>query len=589
MALVRGIEIDYSRDSLITPFGLATLKDRYLIPRETSPQEAFARAATAYADDLEHAQRLYDYASKLWFMFSTPVLSNGGTEKGLGVSCYLNYVPDSRKGLTEHYTENAFLSSLGGGIGGYWGHVRSDGSSTSKGSVSSGSIPFIKVVDSEIMAFHQGGSRRGSYVICQDIGHSESEECINIRKPTGGDINRKALNLHNAINLPDAFMEAVDKGKQWDLRDPHSGNVTKTVSAREMWQLILETRVSTGEPYMLWVDTVNRFSSLSHQELNLKIYQSNLCHEIVQPTNDERTAVCCLSSVNLELYDEWKYNELFIEDLIRMLDNVISDFVSKAPPELNKAAFSASMERSLGLGAMGFHFYLQKNNIPFESPIAKGINLKQFELVKTRALAASEKLAEEKGAAPDITAAGVEKPRRNVYLIAIAPNASSSIICGETSPSIEPCRANAFTHKTMSGSFLVKNKFLEQRLEQYSRNDEDTWKSIITNAGSVQHLDFLTDWEKDVFKTALEIDQHWIIQHAADRQPFICQSQSLNLFFPANTNIKYLHSVHMMAWKSGVKSLYYCRSESISRPDLISKQIERVQRNDYEECISCSG
>lgn len=951
---------NYERDKLITKFGLETLHDRYLLSEEKSPQDAFLRASLAFSDDLDHAERMYDYVSKHWMMFATPILSNGGTTRGLAVSCYLNKVPDSREGLTAHYTENAFLSSLGGGIGGTWGSIRSNGEKVGKQSQSTGCIPFLKVVDSEMMAFQQGVSRRGSYAAYLPVDHPEIEEFIVMRKPTGGDVNRKCLNLHHGVCIPDSFMNAVQGDWDWQLVDPHSKKIAKTVKARHLWQLILETRMSTGEPYLFFSDTVERMKDPAHKDL--KIEASNLCcitgdqlvssqfglktvldlykdgknlivpgrdghynaspmtlikkdaevveiitkegyshkvtpdhkvwvkdfgwreakdlvkgdklqiqqiegqwgkvhrpkeaficglvagdgtfggnavcvdiweynfhhlpmlekmiheiieenlvtvsvreherptfnkantaqsncekvrlsssalsrclanlgftretkckvpafvlegdketvsnylaglyladctyqtsngastislasihvdllkdlqvilanfsirsninkmhskrqtllpdgkggkalyncqesfrllinnktdskkfldatgllalkpsekmsermnknremvdgkqfynlkhaksvtfdrlevrpnedvycvevfsddhawsvnglvtknSEIIEPTSDERTAICCLSSVNLEKFDEWKDDPIFIGDIVRFLDNVISDFIKRAPAALSKATFSASQERSIGLGAMGFHAYLQKNNIPFESALASGINRKVFSLIKSKAKEASEKLAEERGACPDLEKIGTK--RRNVYLMAIAPNATSSIICGETSPSIEPYRANAYVHKTMSGSFLVKNKFLKNLLIEKDMDRDEIWQSIITNEGSVQHLDFLTEWEKDIFKTSIEIDQHWIVQHAADRAPMICQSQSVNLFLPPDVNIKYLHSLHFQAWKKGLKTLYYLRSTSLKRAEIISARIAKLERKEYDDCISCQG
>lgn len=605
--------IDLSRDDMLTPFGIATLKDRYLLPEETSPQEAFMRAATAFGDDPAHAQRLYDYVSKGYFMFATPVLSNApkrtswgpefktnfvheryeAKKRGLPISCFLNFVPDSRKGLTEHYTENAWLSSIGGGVGGYWGAIRSNGIDTSGGSRSSGMIPFMKVVDSEVLAFAQGVTRRASYAAYADISHPEIVEFLEIRKPTGGDANRKCLNLHNAVNIPDAFMEIIEKcmkdpnaDDSWPLVDPHTKRVVQTVSAKELWQRILELRVQTGEPYMHFIDTTNRALPRAQREAGLWVHQSNLCSEITLPTNEDRTAVCCLSSVNLELFDEWSKLPLFIEDLVRMLDNVLEYFIANAPDDIYKAKYSASMERSIGLGAMGFHSLLQKKSIPFESAMATSINRQVFSLIKRKAEAATVKLAQERGACPD---AGGEM-RRNMHLLSIAPNASSSILCGGTSPAIEPHRANAFTHKTQSGSWLVKNKYLEDVLEAHGMNDEDTWSSIITNRGSVQHLDFLSQDEKDVFKTAMELDQRWLIEHAHHRQEYICQAQSLNLFLPADVDIAYLHHVHFRAWKAGLKTLYYLRSEAIKRADNVSVKLDKAVLKDTDNvCLSCEG
>lgn len=582
-----GIVIDYSRDNNLTKFGIDTLKDRYLIPGENSPQEAFARAAIAYADNLDHAQRIYDYASNLWFMFSTPILSNGGTKRGLGISCYLSNIADKRSSILDHYTENGWLSSQGGGIGSYWGHIRSSGVKTSKGSISLGSVPFIKVVDAEVMAFRQGYTRRASYAAYMPIDHPDIEEFISIRKPTGGDSNRKCLNIHNAICISDKFMEAVLDNKPWDLIDPHTREVRKTVKARELWQLILETRISTGEPYILFSDTTNEKIYKGQKDIGMNsIDCSNLCSEITLYTDENRTAVCCLSSVNLDLYDEWKDDPLFIDDIIRFLDNNITNFIDTAGEGFEKATYSASQERALGLGAMGFHSYLQRKNIPFENPIAVGLNKSIFENIKSKAIVASKKIALEKGKAPESTESD---NIRNVYLLAIAPNASSSIICGGVSPSVEPLRANAFTQKTMSGSFLVKNKSLEKRLRDLKQNTKDVWKSIIINEGSVQHLDFLSDWDKEVFKTAIEIDQRWIVQHASDRQEYICQSQSINLFFQPNVDVKYLNEVHIMAWEKKLKTLYYCRSVSLKNVEAISKQIDQTKTVENDECFSCQG
>ena len=589
------MQLNYSRDKYLSEFSIKTLEDRYLVGDEKSPQDAFARAAIAFSDNEEHAQRLYDYASKLWFMFSTPVLSNGGTKRGLPISCFLNYVDDSREGITDHYTENAFLSSVGGGVGGCWSGVRSVGSKTSNGSESTGVIPFMKVVDAEMLAFSQGVTRRGSYAAYLDISHPEIEEFLDVRKPTGGDINRKSVNLHHGVVISDEFMTIIENATKiegfddsWDLIDPHSGKVTKTVSAKTLWVKLIQNRVETGEPYIMFGDTVDEATPEFQKKLGLKVHQSNLCSEITLPTDKDRTAVCCLSSVNLEEYDEWKYNDDFIPDLIRMLDNVLEYFINYAPEQLSRAKFSASQERSLGLGAMGFHAYLQRNNIPFESAMAAGRNRMMFSRIKSEAERATRQLAEERGACPDGKDYGV----RNAHLLAIAPNASSSIICGNTSPSIEPYRANAFTQKTKTGSSLLKNEYLENVLQDLDQDTDEVWKSIVTNNGSVQHLDFLDDWTKDVFKTAVEIDQRWIIEMAADRQEHICQSQSLNVFFPANVSKQELHATHMMAWKRGVKTLYYLRSEAIKRAETVSDEALRqriFESMDEEGCLACEG
>ena len=586
------VKIDYSRDSLLTDFSIKTLQDRYLVGDEKSPQEAFARAAEAFADDDDHAQRIYDYASNLWFMFATPVLSNGGTARGLPISCFLNYVDDSREGITGHYTENAFLSSFGGGIGGSWSDVRSSGTRTSKGSESTGVIPFVKVVDAEMLAFSQGVTRRGSYAAYLHITHPEIEEFLDGRKPTGGDTNRRFLNLHHGIVISDRFMETIHRATKeegyddsWELVDPHTKEVKKVVSARALWVKILQNRMETGEPYVMFEDAVNNDLPSFQQKKGLYVNHSNLCSEITLPTNEERTAVCCLSSVNLEYFDEWKNHASFIPDLVRFLDNVLQYFIDNAPSQLEKAKYSAYRERSIGLGAMGFHAYLQKNNIPFEGPVAASANHMIFKHIKDGAMEETLQLAVERGACPDDDSCRV----RNAHLLAIAPNASSSIICGNTSPSIEPFRANAYTQKTKSGSYLQKNKFLEELLEKYGKNDDKTWRDIVTNKGSVQHLEFLSEAEKEVFKTAVEINQAWVIEHAAERQQFICQSQSLNLFFPPDVNKGELHNIHMVAWAKNLKTLYYLRSEAISRADNVSNEVKREIIFEQQDCLSCEG
>jgi len=589
------VQIKYNRDKYLSEFGIKTLQDRYMIEGENSPQDAFARAAKAFADDDAHAQRLYDYASQLWFMFSTPVLSNGGTTRGLPISCFLNYVDDSRHGITNHYTENAFLSSVGGGIGGCWNGVRSVGSTTSNGSESTGVIPFLKVVDAEMLAFSQGVTRRGSYAAYLDISHPEIEEFLDVRKPTGGDINRKSINLHHGVVVSDDFMKLIEKATKedgyddtWELKDPHSGRVVKTIPAKTLWVKLIQNRVETGEPYIMFEDTVQDALPEYQKELGLQVHHSNLCSEITLATARDRTAVCCLSSVNLEEYDSWCDNDQFIPDLIRMLDNVLEYFVKNAPNELERARYSAYMERSLGLGAMGFHAYLQRHNIAFESVSAKIANMKMFKRIKNEAVKATQALAVERGECPDGRGYGI----RNAHLLAIAPNASSSIICGNTSPSIEPYRANAFVQKTKTGSSLLKNEYLEHALDEIDMNHDEVWQSIVTNNGSVQHLDFLDDYTKDVFKTAVEIDQRWVIDLAADRQQYICQSQSLNMFFPANVSKQELHAIHMMAWKKKVKTLYYLRSEAFKRADKVSDEVLRQQifeSLDENACVACEG
>ena len=586
--------IDYSRDNLLGEFSIKTLADRYMLPEEKSPQEAFARAAKAFSDDEEHAQRIYDYASQHWFMFATPLLSNGGSSRGLPISCFLNYIEDSRHGITEVFTEDAFLSSVGGGIGSYWGDVRSSGVKTSSGSESTGVIPFIKVTDSLMLAFSQGVTRRGSNAAYLHVSHPEVEEFLDIRKPTG-DANRKCMNIHQGIVISDKFMRVIEKASldktfddSWPLIDPHSKKTIKTVSAKALWIKIIQNRAETGEPYIMWEDTVNDALPDFQARLGLKVRQSNLCSEITLPTDQNRTAVCCLSSVNIEKYDEWKNNKKFIPDLIRMLDNVLQYFIDNAPEQLYKAIYSATRERSIGLGAMGFHSYLQSKGVAFESAIAKSINNAIFKNIKEQAVEETTRLAIERGSCPDAKGYNI----RNAHLLAIAPNASSSIICGNTSPGIEPFRANAFNQKTMSGTFMLKNKFLEAQLETLGMNTETVWTSIMANRGSVQHLD-IPEQLKEVFKTAVEIDQRWVIEHAADRQHYICQSQSLNLFFPADVSKQELHYIHMLAWKKEVKTLYYLRSEAWRRSDNLSQKMERYNFDFSKpvdtECLSCEG
>ena len=583
------LNIEYSRDEYLTESGKTILKDRYLLPTEASPQDAFVRAAKTFADDQAHAQRLYDYASKLWFMFSTPVLSNGGTTRGLPISCFLNYVDDSREGLADHYTENIWLSSMGGGIGGYWGDVRSQGMSTSIGNKTTGVIPFMHVVDSQMTAFHQGATRRGSYASYMDISHPEIVEFIEMRKPTGGDIHRKNLNLHHGVNVSDKFMEAVVAGDSWDLIDPHTKQVINTTDARTLWIKLLETRIATGEPYISFIDTVNESLPETQKKLGLKFNHSNLCSEITLPTAKDRTAVCCLSSVNLEYFDEWKDNPQFIEDLVRMLDNVLEHFIQKAPDYMWRAVNSARCERAIGLGAMGLHSYFQKRAISMDSPMSKSINEYIFKHMYNEAQAANKKLGAERGSPADMEGTGL----RHSHVIAIAPNASSSVICGGTSPSIEPLRANAFSQKTLSGTFLMKNKYLEKTLIKYDRNNKEVWKSIVTNGGSVQHLSFLSEADKEVFKTAIEMNQRWLVDLAADRQKYICQSQSLNLFLPPDVDTKTLHGIHLRAWKSKVKTLYYMRSQALKKVENLSSKIERTIRQDFDTdetaCAACEA
>jgi ribonucleoside-diphosphate reductase alpha chain len=598
---IKVIKINKLRDKDITEFGLETLKrdNRYMLENEESPQEAFARAASAYASNEEHAQRIYDYASKRWFMFSSPILSNGGTDRGLPISCFLNHVEDSRDGLTEHYAENMWLSTMGGGIGSNWSQIRSNGESTSTGNKTTGVIPFMHVVDSLMLAANQGSTRRGACATYLDISHPEIEEFIDMRKPTvrdGGDFNRRNLNLHHGVNISDAFMEACENGSEWSLVDPNSGKVHKKIPARELWVKLLESRVETGEPFFHFIDTSNREMPLNLQKLGLRINHSNLCSEIYLPTNNQRTAVCCLSSVNLEKFDEWSEDDMFIRDLVEYLDNVLQSFIDTAPSHMHKAVFSASQERSIGLGAMGFHSFLQSKGVPFESALAVSWNKKMFGHIKRLCDVASLELGKERGEAPDMKGTG----HRFAHRTAIAPNATSGNICG-TSPSIEPWKANGFRQDTLSGAFPVKNKYLDKLLKEeynlYGEALESVWSSIFSNGGSVMHLEFMEDYHKEVFKTALELDQRWIVQHAGDRQPFICQGQSVNLFFRADADKLALHAAHFLAWKKGLKGLYYCRSQSVKQAEKVSDKVEREVREDYKNvmkmdedvCLACSG
>lgn len=596
LKLVESLKIDHSRDDLLTDFGKKTLVDRYLLPGE-SYQDMFARVSVAYADDIAHAQRLYDYMSRLWFMPATPVLSNGGAERGLPISCFLNSVDDSLDDIVQTWTENVWLASNGGGIGTYWGSIRSIGEKVGQNGQTSGIIPFIRVMDSLTLAISQGSLRRGSAAVYLDVHHPEIEEFLEIRKPSG-DFNRKSLNLHHGINITDAFMEAVRDDEDFGLISPKTGEVIKSIPARKLWQKILELRLQTGEPYIIYSDTVNRELPAHQRKLGLKVRQSNLCSEIMLPTGvdhhgKDRTAVCCLSSVNAEKYMEWKDDPQFIEDLFRFLDNVLQDFIDRAPAEMDRAVYSAIRERSVGLGLMGFHSFLQALNVPFESAMATSWNRKIFKHLRQHADLASVKLAEERGACPDAEENGVKA--RFSHKLAIAPTASISIICGGTSAGIEPIPANVYTHKTLSGSFTVKNPYLEKTLEEKGKNTPGVWSSILEHEGSVQHLDCLSQDEKDVFKTAFELDQRWVIEHAADRTPYICQSQSLNIFLPGDVNKWDLHMLHWTAWEKGVKSLYYCRSKSVQRAAYagskektgMEKAMADAAPTDYDECLAC--
>jgi ribonucleoside-diphosphate reductase alpha chain len=589
---------DSARDALLTEFGKDTLRDRYLLPDENY-QDLFARVASAYADDEAHAQRLYDYISRLWFMPATPVLSNGGTGRGLPISCYLNSVDDSLEGIVNTWNENVWLASRGGGIGTYWGNVRGIGEPVGLNGKTSGIIPFVRVMDSLTLAISQGSLRRGSAACYLDVSHPEIEEFLEIRKPSG-DFNRKALNLHHGVLLSDEFMEAVRAGEEFHLRSPKTGEVRSTVDARSLFQKLVETRLATGEPYIIFSDTVNNAMPKHHRDLGLKVSTSNLCSEITLPTGrdhlgNDRTAVCCLSSLNLEKWDEWNGDKVFIEDVMRMLDNVLQDFIDRAPPEMSRAKYSASRERSIGLGVMGYHSFLQSRGVGFESALAKSWNMKFFKHVRTQVDEASMMLANERGACPDAEEMGVME--RFSCKMAIAPTASISIICGGTSACIEPIPANIYTHKTLSGSFIVKNPYLEKLLQEKSKDSTNVWNSILEKGGSVQHLDFLTPEEKDTFKTSFEIDQRWLIELAADRTPFIDQATSLNLYIPADVEKWDLLMLHFRAWELGVKSLYYLRSKSIQRAGFAggveadntaeAPVIELAAQTDYEECLAC--
>lgn len=588
---------DRGRDALLTDFGKETLEDRYLLPGE-SYQDLFARVASAYADDQEHAQRLYDYISKLWFMPATPVLSNGGTGRGLPISCYLNSVPDSLEGIVETWNENVWLASRGGGIGTYWGSVRGIGEPVGLNGKTSGIIPFVRVMDSLTLAISQGSLRRGSAACYLDISHPEIEEFLEIRKPSG-DFNRKALNLHHGVLITDEFMEAVRDGREFQLRSPKDQSVRNTVDARSLFQKLVETRLATGEPYIIFIDQVNRMMPKHHRDLGLKVTTSNLCSEITLPTGrdhlgNDRTAVCCLSSLNLETWDEWNTDKMFIEDVMRMLDNVLEDYIERAPPEMARAKYSASRERSVGLGVMGFHSFLQARGLPFEGAMAKSSNLRVFKHIRAQVDQASMLLAKERGPCPDAADQGVME--RFSCKMAIAPTASISIICGGTSACIEPIPANIYTHKTLSGSFSIRNPHLEALLVDKAKNSDNIWNSILEKGGSVQHLDFLSVDEKDCFKTSFEIDQRWLLELSADRTPYIDQAQSLNLFIPADVEKWDLLMLHYRAWELGIKSLYYLRSKSVQRAgfaggveadNTAEAPVYELQTTDYDECLAC--
>jgi len=593
--IVHGIEVDYSRDELFDDLGIKRLQESYMKDGEASPQERFAYVSKAFSSNQAHAQRLYEYSSRHWLSYSTPILSFGRSARGLPISCFLPYLDDSAEGLVNTLAEVNWLSMLGGGVGIGIGIRSSDDKSV-------GVMPHLRTYDASSLAYRQGRTRRGSYAAYLDISHPDILLFLEMRKPTG-DPNMRTLNLHHGINITDDFMELIEKcmldkdaDDTWELKDPHNGEVRDKISARELWQRILDIRMQTGEPYLHFIDTSNREMPEFQKSLGLRIRQSNLCSEIILPTDKERTAVCCLSSVNLEYFDDWKSNRQFLRDVAEMLDNVLQYFIDNAPNNVSRAKYSAARERSIGIGALGFHAYLQRNNIAFESALAKSANMKMFKHIREYLDNANNELGAERGEAPDAVGTG----RRFSHVMAVAPNASSSIIMGNTSPSIEPYRANAYRQDTLSGSYLNKNKYLDAIIKEKCDADEkldyqDVWSSIIANDGSVQHLDILDDWQKDVFKTSMEIDQRWVVEHAADRQSYIDQAQSVNLFFRPDVNIKYLHAVHFMAWKRGLKTLYYCRSEKIGKADKVAKKIERevIKELDFkaivegDECLAC--
>jgi len=592
-----GIVIDPNRDSLFDELGVTRLKESYMMESEISPQERFAYVSKTFSSNPDHAQRLYEYASKHWLSYSTPVLSYGRSKRGLPISCYLNFINDTAEGLVDNLSETNWLSMLGGGVGIGFGIRSADDKST-------GVMPHLKMYDASSLAYRQGKTRRGSYAAYLDINHPDILLFLEMRKPTG-DQNFRCLNLHHGVNITDDFMHLIEEcmtdpeaDDTWQLKDPHTGEVKDTVSARELWQRIIEMRMQTGEPYLHFIDTSNDKLPEWLKNKGLKVHQSNLCSEIILPTNKDRTAVCCLSSVNLEHYDEWSKDKMFLRDMLEMLDNVLQVFISNAPSTIDRAKYSAERERSVGVGALGFHAYLQKKNIAFESALAKSANIRMFKHINSMLEKANLELGQERGEAPDAIGTG----RRCSHVMAIAPNASSSIIMGNTSPSIEPWRANAYRQDTLSGSFLNKNKYLDALIKKKCEEDESLnyqkiWSSIISNDGSVQHLKILDEHEKEVYKTSMEIDQRWVIEHAADRQEFIDQAQSLNVFFRPDANIAYLHAVHFLAWKKGVKTMYYCRSEKIGKADKVSKKIEREIIKEIDmtavaggsECLACEG
>jgi ribonucleoside-diphosphate reductase alpha chain len=595
--VVHGIKVNYLRDSLFDELGRIRLKESYMKDAEVSPQERFAFVSSTFGSNPEHAQRLYEYSSKHWLSYSTPVLSFGRSKRGLPISCFLNFIEDTAEGLVDNLSETNWLSMLGGGVGIGFGIRSSDDKST-------GVMPHLKIYDASSLAYRQGRTRRGSYAAYLDISHPDVISFLEMRKPTG-DQNMRTLNMHHGINIPDAFMELVERSMldpttddSWDLIDPSSNEIRETVSAKELWMKIIDLRMQTGEPYLHFIDESNRQLPQWLKDKGLEVHQSNLCSEIILPTNKDRTAVCCLSSLNLEYYDTWKNHPTFLRDVAEMLDNVLQYFIDNAPDSISRAKYSATLERSIGIGALGFHALLQKKNIAWESALAKSLNIKIFKGVRKKLDEANQALGLERGEAPDAKGTG----NRFSHLMAIAPNASSSIIMGNTSPSVEPYRANAYRQDTLSGSHLNKNKFLDAVVMEHVKTNpkadaQEIWSSIIANDGSVQHLTWMEEHTKEVFKTSMEIDQRWVIEHASDRQEYIDQAQSINVFFRPDSHIKYIHSVHFLAWKKKLKTLYYCRSEKLAKADKVSKKVERdiIKEIDMrsiaegDDCLACQG
>jgi len=595
--IVHGIAVDFSRDSLFDELGIKRLKESYMKEDETSPQERFAYVSKTFGSNQDHSQRLYEYSSKHWLSYSTPILSFGRSKRGLPISCFLPYLDDSAEGLVNTLSEVNWLSMLGGGVGIGLGIRSADDKSV-------GIMPHLRTYDASSLAYRQGRTRRGSYAAYLDISHPDILMFLEMRKPTG-DQNMRCQNLHHGINITDDFMHLIEQAMldptfddTWNLKDPHSGEVRDHISAKELWQRILEIRMQTGEPYLHFIDTSNAAMPEFQKKLGLSIKQSNLCSEIILPTDKERTAVCCLSSLNLEYFDEWKNDKLFLRDTAEMLDNVLQYFIDNAPDTIGRAKFSAKRERSIGIGALGFHAYLQRNSLAWESALATSANNRMFKHISEGLNEANLQLGKERGEALDCVGTG----RRFAHVMAVAPNASSSILMGNTSPSVEPFRANAYRQDTLSGSYLNKNKHLDKIIKEMCDADteldyNEIWSSIIANDGSIQHLEFLDDWTKSVYKTSMEIDQRWLIDHAAHRQIYIDQAQSINLFFRPDANVKYLHAVHFQAWKQKLKTLYYCRSEKLAKADKVSKKIERqvIEEIDLkalateEVCLACEG